>query len=170
MSTPESTGPDQPKRTWPEASGPRPAEPTSASIALELARDQLAAQLAAADSDDVKALGYLAVDVAGSAALFATRDTLNARWWWPTIGLAAAALLLILALLKERYPSGPEPLEVYFGDSETPILDATFAVTAAREEVRRLRSRPRRAWAYRGSLTLTGISVVGGGIVLFGVR
>lgn len=111
----ESTQPEEhAQELRSQGGGRRDAEPPAATIALALARDQLGAQLAAADSDDVKALGYLAVDVAGSAALFATRDTLNSRWWWPTVGLAVAALRLIFALLKERYPGGPEPLEVYF--------------------------------------------------------
>ena len=142
----------------------------TARLAVDLARDQLAQQLAAGDSDDVKALGFLAVELAAMATLFASRDSLNAIWWLPCCGFAVAAVLLLLALRRRSFHVGPEPLEVYFNPSATPSLDLVLELRAAREQVVQVRETRSRRWAYRASLVLLVLSLAGGGLTLLGVN
>ena len=52
-------------------------EEAAAEMAVNLARDQLLAELSRADGDDVRALGFLAFDLAGAAVIIAARASLD---------------------------------------------------------------------------------------------
>lgn len=149
---------------------PGAIEGEAARLAVDLARDQLAEQLAAIDGDDVKALGFLAVEIAAMASLFASRQSLDTLWWLPCIGFGLAAALLMGALSRRRFRPGKEPLEVYFTDSTTPALDVVLALRAARLQIVQIRGSRWRRWPYNLSLALLAVSVVGGGVTLLGVH
>lgn len=134
-------------------------------LAFELASMQLAEQLNGADSDDVKSLGYLGVDVAGAAAIFAGHTGLNSLWPTYVAGYAIAALLLMIALRSTTYLTGPTPVEIYFDNSPTPRLDATLALTAARSAVHRKRLGARRN-VYRASIAMTIVTTAGSALGL----
>lgn len=142
----------------------------AARLAVNLARDQLAEQLAAVDSDDVKALGFLAVEVAAMAALFATRTSLDGLWWLPCSGFGLAAVLLMTALGRRRFRPGKEPLGIYFSDTLTPALDLVLALRAARLQIVQVRGSKSRRLPYTLSLVLLVLSLVGGGLTLVGVH
>jgi hypothetical protein len=139
-----------------------------ANIGLALARDQLSEQLSGADSDDVKALGYLAVDIAAIAALVAAHAMLNRYWWASIVGFACSAAFLMFALRRQEFPSGPNPLEVYASMSASPRLDSIIALVGARLEVIRLRSTRRRF--YQWSVWLLVVTSVGSVIGLLEVH
>lgn len=131
------------------------AEPDpSSQLAFELASTQLQEQLNGADSDDVKALGYLGVDVGGAAAIFAAHASLNGAWPYCLAGFIAASVLLMLALRSRTFATGPRPIEVYFDGSATPYLDAIQALEKAGSAVRTLRQGTRRR-LFRFSILVT---------------
>lgn len=181
---PKDSQPPPPHRPRRERAAPAPERPDVAStamspgaiegeaarLAVDLARDQLAEQLAAIDGDDVKALGFLAVEIAAMASLFASRRSLDSLWWLPSIGFGLAAALLMGALSRRRFRPGKEPLEVYFTDSKTPALDVVLALRAARLQIVQIRGSRWRRWPYNLSLVLLAVSVVGGGLTLLGVH
>jgi hypothetical protein len=74
----------------------------AARISFQLSRDQLGAELSGADSDDFKALGFLAVDVAAIALLVTVHKDLSRYWWTLTFGFALAAALLFGVALASR--------------------------------------------------------------------
>lgn len=135
-------------------------------LAFELATTQLAEQLNGADSDDVKSLGYLAVDVAGGAAIFAGHAGLNSFWPAYVAGFAIAAVLLMIALRSTSYFTGPSPLEIYFDKSPTPSLDAILALTAARSAVHQQRLGAPRKF-YRASIAMTIVTTAGSALALW---
>lgn len=135
------------------------SEPETASVGLDLARDQLSEQLSGADADDVKSLGFLAADIAGVVALVSVHRELNRFWWISTLAFVVAAGLLIWALRRQDFRSGPDPLEVYFSASPTPALDAINGLQTARRDIVDKRSQRRRV--YQASLVVFVISMVG---------
>ena len=135
-------------------------------LAFELATSQLAEQLNGADSDDVKSLGYLGVDVAGAAAIFAGHNGLNSFWPAYVAGYAIAAVLLMMALRSTSYFTGPAPLEIYFDASPTPHLDAILALAAARSNVHQKRLGTRRK-LYRASIAMTVVATIGSAVALW---
>ncbi|MBJ7594912.1 MAG: hypothetical protein JF886_08630 [Candidatus Dormibacteraeota bacterium] len=86
-----------------------PAEPAGSDIALTLARDQLSEQLSGVDSDDVKTLGYLGVDVAAAIGVVAVHGSLDRFWAAYVAGFALAAVLAIITLQRRVFYSGPDP-------------------------------------------------------------
>jgi len=146
---------------------PAGVEPTGSEMALSLARDQLSEQLSGVDSDDVKTLGYLGVDVAAALGVVAVHGQLNRFWGAYVVGFAVAALLAIVAIQRHVFYSGPDPLEVYFDVSPSPRLDVVNALVAARDEVKTPRSATHLSTRDRGllpgapALTRTGLAPAG---------
>jgi hypothetical protein len=143
-----------------------PEEGPSPQLAFDMATAQLAEQLSGADSDDVKALGYLAVDIGGAAVIFAGHSGLNFLWPLCLSVFGVAALLLVLALRSSIYPTGPNPLEIYYDASETPVLDAILALETARAGVQRIREGSRRR-LYRLSVAATVVAIVVSALALW---
>lgn len=134
-----------------------PAEPAGSDIALTLARDQLSG----VDSDDVKTLGYLGVDIAAAIGVVAVHGSLDRFWAAYVAGFALAAVLAIITLQRRVFYSGPDPLEVYFDSSPSPRLDVINSLLAARDEIKK-RRRERRAvyLASVGTLIVTALGTV----------
>jgi hypothetical protein len=139
-------------------------------MAADLARDQLAAELSGADNDDVKALGFLAFDLAAAAGMVGIRTDLDRYWFFTVIGLGVSACLLIAALWRRTYKTGPNPREFYreagqAADPEEVALLAMAAILAARatnEEIRR-----RKAQWYTASLVALIVTAVGSSLYLW---
>jgi hypothetical protein len=152
--------------------GMSPGE-AAAATAVALARDQLSAELGRSDSDDVKALGFLAFDLAGAALAIQARTSLNRFWWAAVAGLAASALLLVVALWRRRVYPGPAPRDFYkaasgVADREEVALLAIDLVTRARDQNRQVRMGKAR-W-YTASVITLLVTVVGSGIYLWQVH
>jgi hypothetical protein len=147
----------------------------SARLAVDLARDDLAAELSAMDSDDLKSLGYFAAAVAGAAALVAAYrpgDPLHPvanAWWVPVSLFAASALSLMISLRKRRFPAGPNPLGIYYSNSPAPMLDAVTDLVRTAEAVRNIRSHWSRRIPFRVSVSLLFWGGILAGLELFGV-
>jgi hypothetical protein len=155
------------------AAGPSPSE-TAARIGVDLARDELSAELASADSDDVKSLGFLAVDLAAIALIVSVRHDLDRYWYWVAVGLGLSATLLLVALWPRLYTTGPDPMAFYEDDTaeardaQHVAVLAIAGLSAARqhnESVRRHKGR----W-YTAGLVTSIVTVVGGGSFLVSVH
>lgn len=149
-------------------------EEAAAEMAVDLARDQLLAELSRADGDDVRALGFLAFDLAGAAVIIAARASLDRFWWAAAVGLGAAAALLVAALWRRPMETGPRPRDFYEQaqresvDRQDVFLLALDLLTRARDHNRRVRAEKAR-W-YTASLVTLIITVVGSGIYLWQVH
>lgn len=141
----------------------------AAQTAAALAHEELNAELTGADSDDVKALGFLAVDIAAVALIVSVRRDLDRYWFWTVIGLGASAVLLFGALWRRTFKTGPVPDEFYetaasAGDAEQVALLALEGLAVARTHNERVR-RNKGRW-YKASLVALAVTAVGGGIYL----
>ena len=67
------------------------------------------------DALDAKVFGLLAVDGAAIAVLVATHSSLNPLWWLPCVGLAVAAVLLLLDVRPREYDQGPN-IRAFFAE------------------------------------------------------
>lgn len=132
-----------------------------AQLAVDLAQNQLNAQLDAADSDDAKSLGYLAVDVAAAVGVVVLRSLLPEVWVPAAAAYALAAGLLMTALREHRYWTGPDPRVIYFQESGTPRLDVVLGLRRARDQVESVRLGWSRRGLYRVSRGLTILATVG---------
>ena len=135
-------------------------EPASAPVALELARDQLQAQLSATDSDDLKAFGFFAADLTGAGTMYVSHNV-DYHWWFISVLIfMVAATLMMIALKRKTFHPGPEPLAVYFSSSKTPILDAISSVISATEEITIVRAAKTRRFVYQLSECLLCLGVL----------
>lgn len=82
------------------------------------AQSQKAIQAGTADGHDAKALGLLAVLVAGVAALLAARP--GPVWIVASVLLSAATVPLFLTLWLQDFAAGPELAEVYAENIDLP--------------------------------------------------
>ena len=69
----------------PEAPSSELPTETAARIAVDLARDQLAAELSRGDTDTLATIGILAFELAAAAVVIQARGSLD-RFWWATDG------------------------------------------------------------------------------------
>lgn len=125
-----------------------------------MARAKLEREYAGYDSDDTKALGYLALDAAAVAGIVVAHTVFRHIWFWSALTYAVAAALLLIELRQRRLPTGPDPDTLYFGTQHAPILDAIEAYSAAAFQVERVRRSRARRWTHMLSVGLTiGASV-----------
>lgn len=103
------------------ATAPPPPDDQERFIALLVteAQSQKAIQAGTADGYDTKALGLLAVLVAGVAALLASRP--GPVWFVATLLLAAATVPLFLTLWLQDFAAGPALAEVYVQNIGLPM-------------------------------------------------
>lgn len=153
------------------ASYASPSE-TAARIGVDFARDRLSAALVGADGDDVKSLGFLAVDLAAIALIVGVRQDLDRYWYWVVVGLGVSAALLLIALWPRFYETGPDPIAFYERDTagaldaEEVAALAIAGLAAARlhnESVRRRKA----GWYTAGLMTSIATVVAGGSFLLW---
>lgn len=145
---------------FPEGQSVEPIEQAT----LQLAIAQIAAQGAAADNMDLRAMGLLGFDGALIAAAVALKDTLHHLWWLPLPGLGVSIFMCLVVGRWYDLEAGPRALEFYSefgGQTSTQALaqlivdlDASF-----RANLRVLGGK--RTWFARAlsTLLLTGIAI-----------
>lgn len=148
----------------------------AAQVAFQLSRDQLSAELSGADSDDFKALGFLAVDVAAIALLVTVHKDLSRYWWTLTFGFALSATLLLVSLWRRDFDTGQRPREFYSEaladpgilSAEDLLVFASGGLADSRQDDER--TRERKAFWYTGSLACLIVVAVMSALVLWLVR
>lgn len=137
-----------------------------AETTLRLAEDLFRAELAAADTIDLKASGLLVADVA-ALTIVATFHQALASWWWvAAFFLALSSICLFLVLWQRDWELGTQPKDFwnrYRHHSRLDILEKALAAT----EENRIRNAPflekKADWFFRGywSLALGLITLLG---------
>ena len=159
--------------------GPRPGLPpeppsselpteAAARIALELARDQLAAELSRGDTNTLAAIGMLAFELAAAAVVIQARGSLDRFWWATAVGLAVSACLLGVSLRQHPVHLGPDPMAFYEGARGGSERKVTLI---ALEDLRRARALNERAWLRRArwstaSAWVLGLTAIGSALYL----
>ena len=87
------------------------AQPDAARVSklvLDLAQNQLNAQIRAADSYDVKSTAVLAFVGIALSLILGSKGSLGQGWWIPAALVLAAGAFAVLALIDRAYHLGPE--------------------------------------------------------------
>jgi len=152
----------------PEAPSSELPTEAAARIAVDLARDQLTAELSRGDTDTLATIGILAFELAAAAVVIQARGSLDRFWWATALGLGVSACLLGVSLRRHRLDLGPDPMSFYEGAHGGGERKVTLI---ALEDLRQSRAFNERAWVrrarwFRASMWVLGITVIGSALYL----
>lgn len=117
-----------------------PPDPASelalAEIGLSLAGDLFRAELASADTVDLKAVGLAAADVPALALVVTFHGSVT--WWWlSTAFLVSSGICFFLVVRQRRWVLGTEPKDFWnenFGKTRQVMLESALASTERNRE------------------------------------
>ncbi|HUY96342.1 MAG TPA: hypothetical protein VMW47_01745 [Verrucomicrobiae bacterium] len=103
---------------------------TLLSMVIGEAREQLDAQLATIDAQNLKSLGIVAANFAGIGLVIATHNALNRYWPATVVGLVVSVVFLILSAINRKVKSGPDLRQFY----QKHVADSSAAMRFAMYE------------------------------------
>ena len=131
-------------------------------------------EIARADADDLRSLGLLAVDLTAAALLVSVRQVVDRFWYWALVGLGVSVALLLAALWRRSYETGPDPRDFYVNhaaetvDPERVALFAMIGLSSSTYHNNMVRRH--KGHLYSASLAVLILTVLGGTAFLLGVH
>jgi hypothetical protein len=121
------------------------------------------------DSDDAKAIGFFAGDIAAIGLLIILQSSLHRFWWVPALGFLVSAALFFCALWPREFALGPDLAEFFHdwaGGTELVANRKMLALLlkSIRENEQLIRGK--KPWSRWGRLTLIPTAVAAAALLL----
>jgi hypothetical protein len=138
-------------------------------VTRDLAYRQLDAQFQSSGGYDSRAIGVIAFDVAGIAAVLAAKDAFGGLWLVLVAGLLIASVAGLAALWSRQFDVGPDPGSFYENTKTHTLAEANIALVSELTGSLQANDRALRwkATAFLAALALTVVTAAVAAVSLY---
>jgi hypothetical protein len=138
-------------------------------VTRDLAYRQLDAQFQASGGYDSRAIGVIAFDIAGVAAVLAAKDAFSGLWLLFVAGLLIASVAGLVALWNRQFDVGPDPGNFFENTKSHTLAEANIGLVTELTGSLQANDRALRwkAIAFLAALVLTVVTAAAAAVSLY---